>query len=36
LHNLIIDVEGPSSAEEFAAAHTLVEEEEDTGFILET
>jgi hypothetical protein len=30
LHNLIIDVKGPSSAEEFAAAHTLVEEEEDT------
>ena len=24
-------MEGPSSAEEFAAAHTLVEEEEDTG-----
>ena len=31
LHNLIIDVEGPSSAEEFAAAHTSVEEEGDTG-----
>jgi hypothetical protein len=31
LHNLIIDVKDPLSAEEFAAAHTLVEEEEDTG-----
>jgi hypothetical protein len=31
LHNLIVDVEDPSSAEEFAAAHTSVEEEGNTG-----
>lgn len=31
LHNLIIDVKGTISSQQFQPAHTHIEEEEDTG-----